>query len=163
MRRLLLLLAVLTVSGSLFAQNLYRRDFREDGFQPLYEPETQDYIYGYDYFRPFDYVVGYSLYGSRYRKARSSKSWGVFLCTVAAPISALVAIQGLDEDLPGMTVIGLAGLGGSLGCGIPLWRKGRKELDWMMDDYVRRYAPRPYSSTMSFGPTRSGVGLALNF
>lgn len=163
MRRLLLLLAVLTVSGSLFAQNLYRRDFREDGFQPLYEPETQDYIYGYDYFRPFDYVVGYSLYGSRYRKARSSKSWGVFLCTVAAPISALVAIQGLDEDLPGMTVIGLAGLGGSLGCGIPLWRKGRRELDWMMDDYVRRYAPKPYSSNISVGPTNNGLGLALNF
>lgn len=163
MRRLLFLLAVLTVSGSLFAQNLYRRDFREDGFQPLYEPETQDYIYGYDYFRPFDYVVGYSLYGSRYRKARSSKSWGVFLCTVAAPISALVAIQGLDEDLPGMTVIGLAGLGGSLGCGIPLWRKGRRELDWMMDDYVRRYAPKPYSSNISVGPTNNGLGLALNF
>ena len=163
MRRLLLLLAVLTVSGSLFAQNLYRRDFHEDGFQPLYEPETQDYIYGYDYFRPFDYVVGYSLYGSRYRKARSSKSWGVFLCTVAAPISALVAIQGLDEDLPGMTVIGLAGLGGSLGCGIPLWRKGRRELDWMMDDYVRRYAPKPYSSNISVGPTNNGLGLALNF
>ena len=163
MRRLLLLLAVLTVSGSLFAQNLYRRDFREDGFQPLYEPETQDYIYGYDYFRPFDYVVGYSLYGSRYRKARSSKSWGVFLCTVAAPISALVAIQGLDEDLPGMTVIGLAGLGGSLGCGIPLWRKGRREMDWMMDDYVRRYAPKPYSSNISVGPTNNGLGLALNF
>ena len=59
--------------------------------------------------------------------------------------------------------VGIAGLGGSLGGGIPLWRKGRRELDWMMDDYVRRYAPKPYSSNISVGPTNNGLGLALNF
>ncbi len=162
MRRLLLLMAVLTVSGSLFAQSPYRRDYREDRLQPLYEPDVQNY-YGYDYFRPFDDVVGYSIYGSQYRKARSSKGWGVFLCTVVAPISALVALQGISDDVPGWTAVGIAGLGGSLGCGIPLWRRGRRELDRMMDDYVRRYAPKPYSSNLSVGTTNNGVGLALNF
>lgn len=163
MKRLLILLAVLTVSGSLFAQSPYRRDYREDRFQPLYEPDVQDYFYGYDYFRPFDDVVGYSIYGSRYRKARASKGWGVFLCTVVAPISALVALQGINDDVPGWTAVGIAGLGGSLGGGIPLWSRGRRELDRMMDDYARRYAPRPYSSNISVGSTNNGIGLALNF
>ena len=36
------------------------------------------------------------------------------------------------------------------------------ELDWMLDDYVRRYAPKPHAS-LTVGPTRSGMGLALNF
>lgn len=165
MKRLFIFLVVLGISGSLFAQNPYRRDYYDDGTRPLYGPEDPAYLYGPDFllYQPFDDVVGYSIYGSRYRKAKSRKGWGVFLCTVIAPASILAAIEGIESDLPGYTVIGIAGLGGSLGAGIPLWRRGRRELDWMMDDYARRYGPRPYSSNMSVGPTRNGIGLALNF
>ena len=50
-----------------------------------------------------------------------------------------------------------------LATGIPLWNSGRREMNAILDDYSRNYAPRPYSSSLSFGPTASGVGLALKF
>ncbi|MBQ6286223.1 MAG: hypothetical protein IJK73_01010 [Bacteroidales bacterium] len=165
MKRLFIILAIMTISCSLLAQNPYGRDYYDDNGRPLFPHDAPEFMLGQDYilWQPLDDVIGYSLYGSRYRKAKSSKSWGVFLCTVVAPASALALAEGIADELPGYIVLGAAGLGGSLGGGIPLWRKGRRELDWMLDDYARRYAPRPYSSTMSFGPTRSGIGLALNF
>ena len=165
MKKILLLTALLAISGSLFAQNIYRRGYYDDGSRPLFEPDGQDIAIGREmpYWQPFDDMVGYSIYGSRYRKAKASRNWGVFFCEVIAPISALVALGGIENDTPGATLVGVAGLAGSLGAGIPLWHKGRRELDWMLDDYARRYAPRPYSSTISAGPTRHGIGLALNF
>lgn len=153
---IVILVALLALSGSLSAQNPPER--------VLFDPEYQGPVVEHDYYylEPFGDHVGYSIYGSRYRKAKMNRGWGIFLTTVVAPASALLAAQGMAEDSTGAAVIGLAGVLGGFGCGIPLWVRGRHELDWMMDDYVRRYAPRPHSS-LTVGPTRNGMGLALNF
>ena len=73
--------------------------------------------------------------------------------------------QGIIHTIDGRSpaVLGGIGLAGSLGGGIPLWVKGRRELDWILDDYAERYAPRPYAASITAGPTRNGFGLALNF
>ena len=70
---------------------------------------------------------------------------------------------GIDGQCYGWSVIGGCFCAGSLGAGIPLWSKGRRELDWMMDDYAKRYGPKPYSAKLSAGPTNNGIGLAFNF
>ena len=113
--------------------------------------------------RPFSDSVGLSLYGSRYRKAKSSKNWGLFLTTLVAPASGAFIIYSLDHKVQGGALVGGAALAGSLGAGIPLWIKGRRELDAMLDDYAQRFSPKPYSSSVTVGPTANGVGLALSF
>ena len=113
--------------------------------------------------RPFSDAVGLSLYGSRYRKAKSSKNWGMFLTTLVAPASGAFIIYSLDHKVQGGALVGGAALAGSLGAGIPLWIKGRRELDAMIDDYAQRFSPKPYSSSVTVGPTANGVGLALSF
>ena len=81
------------------------------------------------------------------------------LCTKPRKRVAPSAGSGKDQYRPQRS----AALAGSLGVGIPLWVKGRKDLDWMLDDYAKRYGPRPYAASLSAGPTRNGVGIALNF
>lgn len=105
----------------------------------------------------------YNGFSTRYRKAKASKGWGVFLSCIAAPASAVLLVYGIDEGGIAPAVLGGVGLAGSLGGGIPLWVKGRRELDWILDDYAERYAPRPYAASITAGPTRNGFGLALNF
>ena len=156
MRKFLVLMAVLTISGSLSAQVITREDSQ------LFEPEEQIYD-PYLYLTPFDDVVGYSIYGSQYRKAKSAKAWGVDLCFFSAPLFGLLACAGLSNDSPGATVLGAAGFAGSLGAGIALWSKGQKRLDRMMDDYVRRYGPKPRAANLTIGSTTNGIGLALKF
>lgn len=156
MRKFLVLMAVLTISGSLSAQVIIREDSQ------LFEPEEQAYD-PYLYLTPFSDAVGYSIYGSQYRKARACRSWGVNLCLVSAPLFGLVALSGIGNDNPAELLIGAAGFAGSLGAGIPLWNKGRKKLDWMLDDYVRKYGPKPRAANLSVGSTANGVGLALRF
>ena len=166
MKRILSIIAFLTFAGTLFAQN---NDIgwpqRQDKEKITVDPNGQDITIDRNTFiwQPFNDTIGYSIYGSRYRKAKTNRNWGSFLCEIVAPISALVALGGMENDTPGSTIVGVAGLAASLGAGIPLWRKGRRELDRMLDDYARRYAPRPYSSSISAGPTPHGIGLALNF
>ena len=116
--------------------------------------------------RPFDRVVGYSLYGSRYRKAVASKGWGIFLSCVVAPVAAVGTAYALDGwtiraewCLAGAALVG----GGILAVSIPMWSRGQKELDWMLDDYAQRFGPKPYSASLKLGPTNNGMGLALNF
>ena len=90
--------------------------------------------------------------------------WGIFLSCVAAPAGALVIAEyagSNDGTMP--TILGSVALVGSLGAGIPLWIKGRRELDWMLDDYTRRFGPRSNVASLTVGPTSSGIGLALNF
>ena len=154
MRKILVLMAVLTISGSLSAQVIVREESQ------LFEPEEQIYD---PYLYPFNDAVGYSIYGSQYRKARATKSWGVNLCLVSAPLFALCALSGINNDSTVETLICAAGFAGSLGAGIPLWKKGRKQLDWMLDDYVRRYGPKPRAANLSVGSTANGIGLALRF
>ena len=33
----------------------------------------------------------------------------------------------------------------------------------MLDDYVKNYGPKPHAANLTAGPTRNGIGLALNF
>lgn len=154
---IIILLGIFALTGPISAQNPPERI--------LFDPEYQGPVVEQDpyfYWQPFDDAVGYSLYGSRYRKAKMNRGWGIFLATVVAPASGLLAATGIGEDETAPAVIGLAGVLGGLGFGIPLWVRGRHELDWMLDDYVRRYAPKPHAS-LTVGPTRNGMGLALNF
>ncbi|MBR5661397.1 MAG: hypothetical protein IKW99_07590 [Bacteroidales bacterium] len=156
MRKFLVMMAVLTISGSLSAQVIVREESQ------LFEPDEQVYD-PYLYLTPFSDAVGYSIYGSQYRKARATRSWGVDLCLLSAPLFALYACAGINNESPAATLIGLAGFAGSLGAGIPLWRKGQKQLDWMLDDYVKRYGPKPHAANLSVGSTANGIGLALRF
>ena len=156
MRRILVMMAVLAISTSLSAQVIIREESQ------LFEPDEQIYD-PYLYLTPFSDAVGYSIYGSQYRKARATKSWGTNLCLVSAPLFGLFAVTGLGNDSTGAALVGIAGCAGSLVAGIPLWRKGRKQLDWMLDDYVRRYAPKPRAANVSIGSTPNGLGLALRF
>lgn len=166
MKRIILLIACLTMTGSLFAQSPEKGwPHRQDREKISIDPNGQDITIDRNSFiwQPFDDVVGYSIYGSRYRKAKANTSWGFFLSCIAAPASAVLLVDGIDEGGVGPAVLGGAALAGSLGVGIPLWVKGRKDLDWMLDDYAKRYGPRPYAASLSAGPTRNGVGIALNF
>ncbi len=156
MRRILVMMAVLAISTSLSAQVIVREESQ------LFEPDEQVYD-PYLYLTPFSDAVGYSIYGSQYRKARATRSWGINLCLVSAPLFGLFALSGINNENPAVALISAAGFAGSLGAGIPLWRKGRKQLDWMLDDYVRRYAPKPRTANVSIGSTENGIGLALRF
>ena len=113
--------------------------------------------------RPFSNAVGRSVYGSRYRKAVSSKAWGEVLSLIVAPASAVFIGYSINQHVKGGAIIGSMVLAGSLGAGIPRWVKGQKEIDSMLDDYAKRFGPKPYSSSVTVGPTTNGVGLAFNF
>jgi hypothetical protein len=153
------------VSYSLSAQNntaypdkSYRSHISLNGEKADITIESDSYPW-----YPFDRRIGYSLYGSQYRKARCSRDWGIILSAVIAPASTLLIIKGINEDTFGNVIVGALGVAGGLGAGIPLWVKGRKELDWMMDDYNRRYGPQSLESNLSLGATTNGIGLAFNF
>ena len=161
----LIIMAFLLFAGGLLAQN---NDIPYDGrprervqFDPRY---GGGYYSDYDYYAypRFDSSVGYAIYGSRYRKASSRKGWGVILTTLATPTLALCTVALSEDASTFATVLGCSATIGCLWGGISLWRSGQWELDWMMDDYVRRYGPRPYAS-LSAGPTNNGFGLSLTF
>ena len=163
MKKFLIIAVLLALSGGLYAQN-YRSADGDNDAQRLYiapqyyGPNEMDYFY----MMPLEERLS-AIYGSSYRKA-ASKLWaGRGLCILVAPITGVMSLGVLFDD-DAMTAIGVAGLLGtaaSLGAGIPLWVSGRKEMDSILDDYSRRYAPRPFNVTL--GPTSSGVGFALNF
>ena len=166
MKRILLLTVFLALTGSLFAQNVPSGlPQRQERDKISIDPSGKDITINRNSYtwKPFDDVVGYSVYGSRYRKAKASKGWGIFLSCVVAPASGVLLVYGIDEGVVFPAVVGGAALAGSLGAGIPLWVKGRRELDWMLDDYVRRYAPKPRAANVSIGSTPNGLGLALRF
>ena len=115
----------------------------------------------YDW-RPFDNRMGATVYGSRFRKARADLVWGRVLSLLVTPACLFGTIDGFAE---GRTIQGIACLiptCTAIGFGIPIWIKGRKELDYMVDDYSTRYAPQPRAS-LNVGSTPNGIGLALNF
>ena len=150
MRYWIIACLILMVNGIAAAQNTGTALFdNEDG--QIYWQELTPQV---------DYT---QIYGSQYRKALSKKSWGVALTTLAAPLAALVGVVGIsNED----SVAAAAGIGGAVACAVPgikLWVKGQRELDWMMDDYARRYGPKPYASSLTVGTNQNGWGLAFNF
>lgn len=166
MRRYLIFLALLSLGLVTNAQRInYGWPQEQETNQIFVDPAGQNITIGYGIngWVPFSDAVGYSVYGSRYRKAKDNQGWGIFLSTLVAPLSGLLLAYGIDEGGFVPAVIGGVALAGSLGAGIPLWTKGRKELDWMLNDYSRRYGPKPTTASVSFGPTKNGVGLALNF
>ena len=166
MKRIILLFALLFLGLVANAQHIdYGWSQGGETDQIIVDPAFQSVTIGYGVngWVPFSDAVGYSVYGSRYRKAKDNQGWGIFLSTLVAPLSGLLLAYGIDEGGFVPAVIGGVALAGSLGAGIPLWTKGRKELDWMLNDYSRRYGPKPTTASVSFGPTKNGVGLALNF
>ena len=71
MKRALLIIAFMTLAGSLFAQNPENGwPQRQDRERISIDPNGQDITIDRNSFvwRPFDDTVGYSLYGSRYQK-----------------------------------------------------------------------------------------------
>jgi len=167
-KTLILIVALLAFSGIMDAQ-VYNDN---NDVQPIYAAPVYGVLSPSDYF----YMMPLSdqmtmIYGSRYRRANNKLLTGVSLTTIVAPTCATLGLTGslvsaIDDefgpDAGGviLTVLGIAGTAASLGVGIPLWIKGRRELDEMLDDYSRRYSPRP---NLSMGATQNGFGLALNF
>lgn len=172
MKKIAFLMFALMVSGNIFAQSSdwgwpdthSRSEINIDKDNHNVTIDRNMYVW-----RPFDDVVGYSIYGSRYRRAKANYGWGIFTTFAGGALSAAwtaIGIGNIGYDDTGAIVMcstGAVALAASLWGGIHMWRKGRQELDWMLDDYALRYGPRPYAATLDFGPTRSGVGLALNF
>ena len=166
MRRIILLFALLFLGLVANAQHIdYGWSQGGETDQIIVDPAFQSVTIGYGIngWVPFSDAVGYSVYGSRYRKAKDNQGWGIFLSTIVAPLSGLLFAYGIDEGGPVTAVIGGVALAGSLGAGIPLWSKGRKELDWMLNDYSQRYGPKPTTASVSFGATNNGIGFSLNF
>jgi hypothetical protein len=181
MKKIMLLMAALTVSGSLFAQ-----DGDKTGMEWIEEFEGKEKViinpnYGgpstdtstdYFYLLPRDEQLS-ALYGSRYRNAQVKQVTGLSLVTLITPfigsstlILGLAAASSLDDMGGAFGVLAALSAVGTVAClatGIPLWVSGRREMNAILDDYSKNYAPRPYSSSLSLGPTASGVGLALKF
>lgn len=130
-----------------------------------------------------DYI-GYSLYGEKYRKANNRYYWGVALTGIGVFILAGTVTDQIyqsrfnnnpafqdkffkDNQDNGAIghILGYAAGVACLGSGIPLWIKADRTLNEIADDYNRNYGRRNlgYTSSVTAGPTRSGVGLALNF
>ena len=174
MKRIVMILAALALSTSLFAQN---KDWGWPEASSSTEINVDQTENGKNItinnnsfaIRPLDRDLGLVLYGSRYRKARANLGWGMaisFLGVPAAGLWTIAGINNIDWDKTAAAVMiptGVVAVAASLWGGISLWSKGRKEMDLMLDDYAERYAPRPYASSLDFGPTRNGVGFALNF
>lgn len=170
MKKVIMIMAgIFAMSGCLWAQNEDKTGMEwvlEEGMERVQiDPGYQGisvYQNGYDWM-PFTPMMGYTVYGSQYRKARAKKEWGTTLTLCIAPLAIAYLGWAIDDGTGFAIGLGVAGTAACLGAGIPLWVKGQRELDWMMDDYARRYGPRPYSSSLSVGPTGNGVGLAFNF
>ncbi|MBR4823102.1 MAG: hypothetical protein IKZ71_08110 [Bacteroidales bacterium] len=170
MKKFFILLVAFTVSAGLYAQKSYSWAWPDPQNQceVITKVDINDLVV--DPFRPFDDNVGFALYGSRYRKAKHKLAWGNTLLFGGSVLSASLIITGInslyDYDFGGAAILsGSAFLISSIWGGIHLWKKGRREIDSMMDDYVRQYAPapKPNESSLNFGPTSHGVGLSLNF
>ena len=165
MKRIVMILAALALSTSLFAQN---KDWGWPDASSSTEINVDQTENGFA-IRPLDRDLGLVLYGSRYRKARANLGWGKAISFLGVPAAGLWTVAGInkiDWDKTAASVMiptGVVAVAASLWGGISLWSKGRKEMDLMLDDYAERCAPRPYASSLDFGPTRNGVGFALNF
>ncbi len=164
MKKLALLFVCLLSAVAVFAQEEETTPaFPGNRSEIFITPDFQYYSEGTG-FIPFGPQVGYAIYGSRYRKASSKLYWGKTLCLLLAPAGTIICAFSADNrDSSGLSVLsGIAAIG-SVSAGIPLWVKGRREMDLMLDDYVKRYAPKPNRASPPAGPTANGIGPALNF
>lgn len=162
-----------------------------DGYLDGYDDGSLDYRWGHYYMHDHrlrreeltDYI-GYSLYGGKYRKASNQYMWGMILTGLGAFAVTMTTVDLIfsnrenndpnfqdeffkDHSERSSTgyVVGYIAGAGCLGAGIPLWIKADKAFNEIADDYNRNYGRRNlgYSSSVTVGPTRSGIGLALNF
>ena len=114
-----------------------------------------------------DYI-GFSVYGSDYRKARAQQRTGRWVTAVGGVTLAAAAVATLAERSDGYlapVIAGLVGVAG-LSIGIPIQLKANRKLDAMLDDYTKNYVGSrsgSYNPTFSLGATNSGVGLSFNF
>ena len=113
-----------------------------------------------------DYI-GFSVYGSDYRKARAQQKTGRWVTAVGGVTLAAAAVATVAErdDYLAPVIAGLVGVAG-LSIGIPLQLKANRKLDAMLDDYTKNYVgsrSASYNPTFSLGATNSGVGLSFNF
>lgn len=163
-----------------------------DGYLDGYDDGSLDYRWGHYYMHDrrlrrqelTDYI-GYSLYGKKYRKASNQFTWGMILTGIGAFAISITTMDLIfsnrEKNDPDFQddffkensessngagyAVGYAASAVCLGFGIPLWVKGNKKFNEIADDYNRNYGRRNlgYSSSVTVGPTRSGLGLALNF
>ena len=164
MKKILLLLTLITLGVGVNAQNNECSHQKNKEDMEIARDNQHITIDHNTYaWRPFSNAMGYSIYGSRYRKARTSRGWGQALSLFVAPAGAAFIGYSISQHVNGGAIIGGVVVAGALGAGIPLWVKGQREIDNMMDDYAKRFGPKPYSSSITAGPTMNGVGLAFNF
>ena len=109
-----------------------------------------------------EYVV-FNMYGDDYFMARQRRGWGHTLTWLGASMFSLATLAAaINLELePGMALLMGAGAVG-MGAGIPLICSGNKIMKGIAADYNSRIAPYRQPE-LTFGPCRSGVGLALNF
>ena len=102
--------------------------------------------------------VAFNLYGDQYFKGRRRITTGKSFMWLfgTSLVTGLIgfASGGEPEGCGLLAGIGLAGMG----VGIPIFCSGRKMLKGIADDYNEKRG-----ATLTVGPCRSGVGLALNF
>lgn len=170
MRKIIILLAALMVSWGLSAQDSNKTGMEWieefDGkerviINPNYGTPSENRQTDYFYLMPLDEQL-VALYGSRYRDAVNRKFTGCVLIGTVA-VLAVPVLAGATMDMEGLAILSGIGAAVCLGVGVPLWISGAHRKNAILDDYARNYAPRPYSASLSAGPTRSGVGLAFNF
>lgn len=162
-----------------------------DGYIDGYDDGRLDYRWGNYYLGDrrlrrqelADYI-GYSLYGEKYRKANNQYYWGVVLTGLGAFILTYTVTSQIfqsrfdnnpafqdkvfKEDSNNNSIghtLGYVAGAACLGSGIPLWVKGNRKFNEIADDYNRNYGRHYFghSPSVTAGPTRSGIGLALNF
>lgn len=162
-----------------------------DGYMDGYDDGLLDYRWGHYYLgdrrlrrQDLTDYIGYSLYGGKYRKANNQYFWGAALTGIGAVILIGTVTDQIyqsnfnnnpafqddffkdhsNNNVAGH-VIGYVAGAACLGAGIPLWIKADRTLNEIADDYNRNYGRRGlgYSSSITVGSTRSGIGLALNF
>lgn len=102
------------------------------------------------------------LYGREYTKASNQLAWGKTLGILGITFALSSALCFGNEIETGLALLGSGAI--FCGVGIPLWVKGQKKMNVMEDDFSKR--ARDYmgiSMNLTVGPTRNGIGLALNF
>ncbi|MCM1176984.1 MAG: hypothetical protein NC308_10500 [Clostridium sp.] len=109
--------------------------------------------------------IGFGLYSETYTGARKQYRAGKVMTIVGGCLTGLgfcLAIGGASNDdveaLVAGTVIGVVAQP-VLGGGIAFLCVGKGRLNWLAEDHNSRRS-RP---NVSFGATRSGIGLAMNF
>ncbi len=107
-----------------------------------------------------DYVA-FNLYGDEYYKARRRRTTGNALTWTGASVFTFGILLALSDVPEGGILLMGAGAAG-MGAGIPLICGGNKILKGIAADYNSRLSAASQPS-LTFGPCRNGVGLALNF